>query len=96
MLDAHDEARREQARGLRVLVKRRKPTPPPATITWTSRGDGWVSADGRFTVTKPRNTWVLTDTRGPEILREQATRSLKAAQRRAEHILAGEALPKDP
>lgn len=90
MLDAHDEARREQARGLRVRVKRRKPTPPPATIAWTARDAGWASKDGRFTIAKPRKAWVLTDTRGPAILREQAVKSLKDGQRRAEHIMDGE------
>lgn len=72
------------------MKRRTPPLPRTHPIAWTPRGAGWASEDGRFTIAKPRGTWVLTDTKGPDVLREQAARSLTVAQRRAERIMEGE------
>lgn len=77
------------------MRRRAPPFPRTHPIAWVARGKGYSSEDGRFLIGRPRGTWVLTDTKGPDVLREQAARSLTGAQRRAERIMEGEDMQKD-
>lgn len=80
---------------MRDLKRQDRKTSRPPTITWAVRGAGWFSVDGRFQLLLHR-CWVLTDTQATGLIKEQAVHSLKAGQRRAEQIIEGEGLPKEP